>query len=63
MVLITACTLNRPGYAYSDGATFTINGLTVAANPQLAGHVITRNERPGCRGTDWQNGDVFRVTR
>ena len=59
---ITACTLNRPGYAYADGAQLTIDGLTVAANPQLAGHVITRNERPGARGNRWQNGDVFRVT-
>ena len=60
--VITACNFNRPGFSYSDGATFTINGVTVAgSNPVEDGHLITRNERAGCRGTDWQNGDVFVV--
>jgi hypothetical protein len=60
--VITACTLNRPGFCYSDGATFTIDGLTVAgSNPVTAGHLITRNERANARGTNYQNGDVFTV--
>ena len=61
--VITACTLNRPGFCYEDGATFTIDGLTIATggNAGDPGHLITRNERAGARGTNYQNGDIFTV--
>ena len=60
--VITACTLNRPGFSYADGATFTIDGVTVAgSDPVESGHLITRNERADARGTGYQNGDVFTV--
>ena len=40
--------LNRPGYAYEDGCTFTIDGLTQAgSNPVVAGHLVTRTELQG----------------
>lgn len=51
--------LNRPGYAYSDGCTFTIDGLTQAgSNPVVAGHLVTRTELQGSAGTPLRTLEV-----